>query len=45
MLEPRVRKNQLENAKNFETLEQYSMALTDYVSEIEISSNEKFDAS
>ena len=32
------------NAKNIETLEQYSMALTDYVSEIEISSNEKFFA-
>ena len=30
------------NAKNIETLEQYSMALTDYVSEIESSSNEKF---
>ena len=33
-----------ENAKNIETLEQYSMALTDYVSEIETSSNEKFFA-
>ena len=32
------------NAKNIETLEQYSMALTDYVSEIETSSNEKFFA-
>ena len=30
------------NAKNIETLEQYSMALADYVSEIESSSNEKF---
>ena len=30
------------NAKNIETLEQYSMALTDYVSEIESSSNENF---
>ena len=29
------------NAKNIECLEQYSMALTDYVSEIETSSNEK----
>ena len=33
-----------ENAKNIETLEQYSMALKDYVSEIETSSNEKFFA-
>ena len=32
------------NSKNIETLEQYSMALTDYVSEIETSSNEKFFA-
>ena len=32
------------NANNIETLEQYSMALTDYVSEIETSSNEKFFA-
>ena len=32
------------NAKNIESLEQYSMALTDYVSEIETSSNEKFFA-
>ena len=31
-------------AKNIETLEQYSMALTDYVSDIETSSNEKFFA-
>ena len=30
------------NAKNIETLEQYSVAFTDYVSEIETSSNEKF---
>ena len=29
------------NAKNIVTLEQYSMAHTDYVSEIETSSNEK----
>ena len=32
------------NAKNIESLEQYSMALTDYVSEIETSSKEKFFA-
>ena len=32
------------NAKNLESLEQYSMALTDYVSEIETSSIEKFFA-
>ena len=30
------------NAKNIETLEKYSMALKDYVSETETSSNEKF---
>ena len=32
------------NAKNIATLEQYSLLLTDYVSEIETSSNEKFFA-
>ena len=32
------------NAKNIETLEQYSMAFKDYVSEIETSINEKFFA-
>ena len=32
------------NAKSIESLEKYSMALTDYVSEIETSSNQKFFA-
>ena len=32
------------NAKNIETVEQYSVAFTDYVSEVETSSNEKFFA-
>ena len=32
------------NAENIEALEEYSMALTDYVAEVETSSNEKFFA-